>query len=146
MEPRELETGEGSWRPMQVPAGVCALAPAWLALRSGRVLLQSEATSLLQVVFVTTTSALALLLAGFALFGHRPEVRARVLCALVGGGLVGGIGLVAGFVGPLIFAPSANQGPLLGIFVTGPLGFVLGLVMGLGFTESPWRRYLSSRE
>jgi hypothetical protein len=26
----------------------------------------------------------------------------------------------------MIFVPSANQGPLLGIFITGPLGLVLG--------------------
>jgi len=44
--------------------------------------------------------------------------------------VVGAIGFAAGFFGPIIFTPEANQGPLLGIFVTGPLGFALG--MGLG--------------
>jgi len=44
--------------------------------------------------------------------------------------VVGAIGFAAGFFGPIIFAPEANQGPLLGIFITGPLGFVFG--MGLG--------------
>lgn len=47
------------------------------------------------------------------------------------GVILGVIGFVGGFVGPLIFTPEANQGPLLGIFITGPLGFVLGLVVGL---------------
>lgn len=47
------------------------------------------------------------------------------------GVVLGVIGFVGGFVGPLIFTPEANQGPLLGIFITGPLGFVLGLVVGL---------------
>jgi len=37
---------------------------------------------------------------------------------------------VAGFVGPIIITPDANQGPLLGIFITGPLGFILGLLIG----------------
>jgi hypothetical protein len=32
-----------------------------------------------------------------------------------------------GLVGPLIFLPDANEGPLLGIFITGPLGAILGL-------------------
>jgi hypothetical protein len=50
--------------------------------------------------------------------------------ALLGGLILGGIGFVAGFFGPIIFRPEANQGPLLGIFVTGPLGFVLGAVVG----------------
>jgi len=43
---------------------------------------------------------------------------------------VGGIGFCAGFFGPLIFAPEANQGPLLGILITGPLGFLAGAVGG----------------
>jgi hypothetical protein len=30
----------------------------------------------------------------------------------------------------LIWAPDANQGPLLGIFITGPLGFVAGCIGG----------------
>lgn len=42
----------------------------------------------------------------------------------------GGIGFVLGFFGPMIIAPDANQGPMLGIFITGPLGFLLGAVGG----------------
>jgi hypothetical protein len=50
-----------------------------------------------------------------------------VLAMTLGGALiVGGVGFVGGFFGPMIFAPDANQGPLLGLFVTGPLGFLLG--------------------
>ena len=44
--------------------------------------------------------------------------------------VTGGIGFAGGFFGPLLFAPGANQGPLLGLFITGPLGFVLGAVGG----------------
>ena len=40
------------------------------------------------------------------------------------------VGFVGGFLGPLLFAPQANQGPLLGIFITGPLGLLLGAVAG----------------
>jgi len=55
---------------------------------------------------------------------------------------IGFVCFMAGFVGPMIFAPGANQGPLLGILITGPLGFLLGLVVGLfrevtGVRESP---------
>jgi hypothetical protein len=35
---------------------------------------------------------------------------------------------VGGFLGPMILAPEANQGPLLGIFITGPLGLVVGAI------------------
>ncbi len=48
---------------------------------------------------------------------------------LTGAILFGGIGFSAGFFGPIIFT-LGNQGPLLGIFITGPLGFVLGGVAG----------------
>lgn len=51
--------------------------------------------------------------------------------ALSGALIVGGTGFVLGFFGPMIFAPGANQGPLLGLFITGPLGFVAGGVGGL---------------
>jgi len=37
---------------------------------------------------------------------------------------------LVGFVGPMIFAPGANQGPLLGVLYTGPFGVVLGIVWG----------------
>lgn len=50
--------------------------------------------------------------------------------AILGAVLLGGLGFIGGFFGPLIFAPEANQGPLLGIFITGPLGFVLGGLLG----------------
>lgn len=51
--------------------------------------------------------------------------------ALHGALVVGGIGFVVGFFGPLIFAPGANQGPLLGIFITGPLGALAGAIGGV---------------
>ena len=43
---------------------------------------------------------------------------------------VGGIAFLLGFVGPMIFTPDANQGPMLGIFVTGPLGTIFGAIGG----------------
>lgn len=66
----------------------------------------------------------------FALRGDRPEHRARMRLALLGGFILGGIGFVLGFFGPLVIAPDANQGPLLGIFITGPAGFVVGTLAG----------------
>src|SRR5215831_20752878 len=50
-------------------------------------------------------------------------------CVILGAILAGGIGFAAGFFGPMIFAPEANQGPLLGFF-TGPIGFFIGAVGG----------------
>ncbi len=48
---------------------------------------------------------------------------------LMGGIIVGAIGFILGFIGPLIFSKSGT-GPLLGIFITGPGGFILGLIGG----------------
>jgi hypothetical protein len=50
--------------------------------------------------------------------------------AATGAVLLGGIGFCAGFLGPMVLWPESNQGPLLGIFVTGPLGVVVGAVWG----------------
>lgn len=55
---------------------------------------------------------------------------------------IGGLAFAIGFFGPMILAPDANQGPLLGIFITGPLGLLLGLAVGIvresrGHTASP---------
>jgi hypothetical protein len=44
------------------------------------------------------------------------------------------IAFLVGFAGPMIVAPDANQGPLLGIFYTGPGGLIIGLAWGL------WRK------
>lgn len=45
--------------------------------------------------------------------------------------VLGGAGFAAGFFGPMVLNPGANQGPMAGIFITGPGGALLGLVMGV---------------
>jgi hypothetical protein len=55
---------------------------------------------------------------------------------------IGVVCFSVGFFGPMIFAPGANQGPLLGILITGPLGFLGGLGVGvlreiLGYRAGP---------
>lgn len=51
-------------------------------------------------------------------------------CLALGSLLTGAIAFSAGFFGPMLLTPNANQGPLLGIFITGPLGFILGGIGG----------------
>jgi hypothetical protein len=46
---------------------------------------------------------------------------------------LGASGFVAGFFGPMILRPDANQGPMMGIFITGPGGAALGLILGALF-------------
>ena len=65
----------------------------------------------------------------YGTFGDRTRRIGR--SAVRHGVIIGGISVAAGFCGPIIFAPDANQGPLLGIFITGPLGFLVGLIVGV---------------
>jgi hypothetical protein len=62
------------------------------------------------------------------LAGQQEKNRARIRASWRAGWALGAIGLVVGFLGPLVMTPSANLGPLLGILMTGPGGFVLGAV------------------
>ena len=60
--------------------------------------------------------------------------------AAVGGLLMGVTGFVIGFLGPIRFQPWANQGPMVGIFLTGPGGALLGAIVGaaLRLTYPEW--------
>jgi hypothetical protein len=59
---------------------------------------------------------------------------AAVMAGL-GAAILGGLGFVAGFFGPMIFAPDANQGPMLGLFITGPAGVVIGAIAGAMYAK-----------
>ncbi len=58
---------------------------------------------------------------------HRKRIKHSMLVATI----IGGTSFIIGFVGPMIFTPKANQGPLLGILFTGPVGFLLGFILGI---------------
>lgn len=49
-------------------------------------------------------------------------------CVMLGA-IVGFTGFAIGFFGPIMWAPDANQGPLLGIFITGPIGVLVGVAL-----------------
>jgi hypothetical protein len=55
--------------------------------------------------------------------------------------LIGTIGFSLGFFGPMILSPRSNQGPLLGILITGPWAMLLGIVWGL---LRAWKRRLAT--
>lgn len=70
-----------------------------------------------------------------------------VTSIVLGAIVVGAIGFCGGFFGPMILTPEANQGPLLGLFITGPLGFLVGGIGGLVHwlakgreADSVWRK------
>lgn len=71
------------------------------------------------------------ILAARKVWGATAEAQPGLPGAVLTGALVtGGIGFALGFFGPMILSPSSNQGPLLGILITGPAGLLLGAVIG----------------
>lgn len=69
-----------------------------------------------------------------------PAPQGATATTLLGAVLLGSLGFAAGFFGPMILAPEANQGPLLGIFITGPLGLVIGGIGGFLYWLSRSRK------
>lgn len=70
------------------------------------------------------SAAILLCLAGFRFYR-------MALFGFVGAIAVGSVAFAAGFFGPILFMPKSNQGPLLGIFFTGPIGTLAGTAIGL---------------
>jgi ABC-type multidrug transport system permease subunit len=77
-------------------------------------------------------------LAGLTWRGMSAEAPGVLGTTMAWAGIVGAVGFCGGFFGPMVLAPQANQGPLLGLFITGPLGFVGGAIGGL--IHGLWRR------
>ncbi len=59
--------------------------------------------------------------------GEKMGTGISVLCGAL---MLGGLGFIIGFLGPMILAKDTSQGPLVGIFITGPLGVFLGAIGG----------------
>lgn len=121
-----------NWMPLRILSGVLAAIPlvvAFLLIRTNI----DEPFNLMGAAFLMFPITVALGGFWFACCGHRAVHRSRMKWALIGGAALGLIGFIAGFVGPITFAPEANQGPLLGIFITGPLGLFAGTWLGAGY-------------
>ncbi len=65
-------------------------------------------------------------------FFQSPSGRARAVArwCVTRAVALGVVAFLAGFVGPMILRPDLPQGPLLGIFYTGPLGAIAGAILG----------------
>lgn len=81
-------------------------------------------------IFIIGSMTAAIMCWWVALFYQREQSRKKMSLAFRGGVIVGGISFLAGALGPIILTPQANQGPLVGIFITGPIGFVAGIIAG----------------
>lgn len=84
----------------------------------------------------------ALLVAWYVWQRAKSSKPSVVSSALLGAILIGTIGFLAGFIGPML-SSSGAQGPMLGIFVTGPAGIIVGAVLGAFFGLKRRREALS---
>ena len=73
---------------------------------------------------------IGLVLAAFILAATSRLQHGFISSTVLGAIALGSIGFVAGFFGPMLLDPEGNQGPLLGLLITGPLGFLLGGPLG----------------
>lgn len=98
--------------------------PAWVWVWGGLiwgVVSLVLAVPVLVTVFVVTFASLR---------GPERSTRGLALAMFIGAAPLGVIGFCGGFYGPILLDPDANQGPLLGILITGPSGFALGGLAG----------------
>ncbi len=78
------------------------------------------------LIALLTSLAAAIAVARYVWVNSASAGGGVVRSTMMGALITGAVGFSAGFFGPMIFVPGANQGPLLGIFITGPLGLMLG--------------------
>jgi hypothetical protein len=69
---------------------------------------------------------------GVGMLLQGPEGRGRTVArwCVATAAVVRTVSFLFGFVGPILLKPDSPQGPLLGIFFTGPLGAIAGAVLG----------------
>ena len=59
--------------------------------------------------------------------------------------ILGLTGFACGFFGPMLLSPQSNQGPMLGLFITGPGGLLAGAILGLVMAFSKPRAEVEHR-
>ena len=113
----------------RISAGIVAIALTTYSMMVLQTQIK-EGFDTLGNIFIVGSATVAILCWWIALFYQREQSRRKMGFAFRGGVIVGGISFLAGFLGPIILTPQANQGPLVGIFITGPIGFVVGIIVG----------------
>jgi hypothetical protein len=111
---------------MAILGGALGGFAVWLTLRN--LSLSTHSGFIFWVPITLWLLTMGVLCLWSAVLGEQPASRASVGASWRMGWIVGGVGLAIGFVGPLVIYPKSNLGPLLGILLTGPLGFVVGAV------------------
>lgn len=139
----DAEPDPGDWRVPRALAGLGALLViGLLAVRVHNFGATGLLPHPLADAFILAVEVTFLPLAALALCGHRPRIRVFLsvvtACGLLGGFVGFAIGTVLGFT------DGGNLGPVVGLFWTGPLGYLAGLLAGPLLALTPMRRPLSS--
>jgi len=91
---------------------------------------------LVTLAWTACMASVASLLIWYAYRGYSDHERQMILAGWKWGIIIGVIGFLGGFiivpvVGSWLTAKDAPQAPLLGIFITGPASFPIGVVIGI---------------
>ncbi len=57
------------------------------------------------------------------------------ISALCGALMLGGLGFIIGFLGPMVLMQDTHQGPMIGIFIMAPFGAIVGAAGGYIFAS-----------
>ena len=90
----------------------------------------------LTLIWAVCTAMVTILLIWYALRGHVDHECQMIKSGWKCGGICGVIGLVLGliiipFIGSIVTGRDLPQAPLLGILITGPAGFSIGIIIGI---------------
>jgi hypothetical protein len=118
---------------MAILSGALGGLAVWLTLRN--LSLSTHDGFIFWVPITLWLLTMGVLCLWSAVSGDQAASRASIGASWRVGWMVGGAGLAIGFVGPLVIYPKASLGPLLGILLTGPLGFVVG-ALGAGVVRA----------
>ena len=138
--PMNADANAALWRTIRIVTGVAALPLSGVTLLLLKNLTRAtdagassgsaqEFHPFWIAAVVMAPATLASLCWCFALQGQVSAVRRVLTCSVIGGLAVSAASFLAGFVGPMIFAPANNMGPLYGL-ITGSAGFVAGTAAG----------------
>jgi hypothetical protein len=124
------------WTVLRGIAGIIALPFIWIAFTAVYGQLRGQ-ISVWGMIVASASICASIIFTSFAVRGHVSTARTHIWRSLVGALVLGGLGFVVGyFYTDLTGGPENPQEPMLGIFITGPLGFAIG-----GFAGFLWSQF-----
>jgi len=100
---------------------------------------------LIYISFTAKVALCAVLVASVVLFVSGGRAPADFIRVLLWTAVIGFVSFLAGFYAPLFFGPESPQGPLFGIFISGPAGAIIGSVVGVLLSIRHARRHATTK-